>query len=277
MIVDAIGQRHAPARGEVRIVSLVPSLTELLCELGLAAQVVGRTGFCVHPRETVRAIPKVGGTKDVDLDKVRALAPTHLVVNVDENEKPVVDALRASVPNVIVTHPIEVADNLALYELFGRLFDRQAQAAALQTSLRRELEDLAARPFVPMRVLYLIWRRPWMTVGPDTYVARMLATVGLQAVAPESDRRYPELSFASFGPERFDAVLLSSEPYRFTEAHVRELEADPLLGGRTVQLIDGEMTSWYGSRAIEGLRYLRRYRQALESRCAGRREAELRG
>jgi ABC-type Fe3+-hydroxamate transport system substrate-binding protein len=277
VIVDAIGQRHAPARGEVRIVSLVPSLTELLCELGLAAQVVGRTGFCVHPRDTVRAIPKVGGTKDVDLDKVRALAPTHLVVNVDENEKPVVDALRASVPNVIVTHPIEVADNLALYELFGRLFHRQPRAAALQASLRRELEDLAARPFAPMRVLYLIWRRPWMTVGPDTYVARMLATVGLQAVAPPSDRRYPELSFGSFGPERFDAVLLSTEPYRFTEAHVRELEADPLLGGRAVQLIDGEMTSWYGSRAIDGLGYLRRFRQALESRCAGRREPELRG
>ena len=118
---DALGCVHERARGEVRIVSLVPSLTELLFALDLGPSLAGRTGFCIHPREGVRAVPKVGGTKDVDVAKVRAAAPTHLVVNVDENERALVDELRAFVPSVIVTHPIEVEDNFALYRLFGHV------------------------------------------------------------------------------------------------------------------------------------------------------------
>ena len=110
----------------MRIVSLVPSLTELLCELGLCDSLVGRTGFCIHPREALRDVPKVGGTKDVAIDKVRELAPTHLVVNVDENEKPTVDTLAAFVPEVVVTHPIAVDDNRALIERFGRFPHRNA-------------------------------------------------------------------------------------------------------------------------------------------------------
>jgi ABC-type Fe3+-hydroxamate transport system substrate-binding protein len=102
-LVDALGQ-HQPAP-DARIVCLVPSITELLCDLGLAPQLVGRTGFCIHPRESVAAIPKVGGTKDVNIEKIRKLAPTHVVVNIDENEKPTVDLLAEFVPHVVVTHP----------------------------------------------------------------------------------------------------------------------------------------------------------------------------
>lgn len=264
--VDAIGQNHPRAQGEVRIVSLVPSLTELVFDLGLGDRLVGRTGFCIHPREALRAVPKVGGTKDVDVERVRALRPTHLIVNVDENEKPAVEALRAHVPNVIVTHPVEVEDNLALYRLFGRVFSCEARADELARQLEGALADARAARFAPARVLYLIWRRPWMTVSPPTYIARMLATIGLEAVSPISAQRYPEVDFAGFGPDRFDAVLLSSEPYRFTEDHARELEADPMLGGRPVVTIDGEMTSWYGSRAIAGLRYLCAFRHMLDAR-----------
>jgi len=262
--VDALGQPHPPADGEVRIVCLVPSLTELLCDLGLAGSLVGRTGFCIHPRALVRGIPKVGGTKDVDPDKVRALRPTHLVVNVDENEKPAVDALRPFVPHVIVTHPIGVEDNLGLYRLLGRVFRREAQAGALARQLEAELDALRAQAFAPVRVLYLIWRDPWMTVSANTYIARMLAQVGLVAVAPSAPERYPHVDFARFGADRFDAVLLSSEPYRFGERHRQALADDPALAGRPVRLIDGEMTSWYGSRAIQGLRYLREFRRTLE-------------
>jgi len=265
-LVDAIGQRHAPATGEVRIVCLVPSLTELLCDLGLRERLVGRTGFCIHPREALRDVPKVGGTKDVDVERVRALAPTHLVVNVDENEKPTVDALRAHVPNVIVTHPVEVEDNLEVYRLFGHVFSCESRAQTLARELETALADVRAARFVPARVLYLIWRRPWMTVCAQTYIARMLATVGLEAVSPPSGQRYPEVDLERFGPDRFDAVLLSSEPYRFTEAHARDLESDPALGGRPVATVDGEMTSWYGSRAIAGLRYLAAFRRALDVR-----------
>ena len=263
-LVDAAGRAHRRAQGVPRIVSLVPSLTELLFDLDLGAQVVGRTGFCVHPRERVRDVPKVGGTKDVDLARVRAAAPTHVVVNVDENEKSVADALREFVPNVVVTHPIEVEDNLSLYRLFGHVFDRDELAEALAQRLRSEIEATRREARDTARVLYLIWREPWMTVGAQTYIARMLSSVGLRAVAPDSVERYPRLDFDSFPADRFDAVLLSSEPYRFRDAHVRELQADPRLARRAVLRIDGEMASWYGSRAIAGLRYLRGFRQALD-------------
>ena len=126
---DAIGQIHPPfAKGSARIVSLVPSLTELIVDLGLAGSLVGRTGFCIHPQDVVNTIPKVGGTKDVNLDKIRKLAPTHVVLNIDENEKPVADALAQFVPHVIVTHPLTLRDNLDVYRLFGQLFGVEAEA-----------------------------------------------------------------------------------------------------------------------------------------------------
>ncbi len=114
-----------------RIVSLVPSITELVCELGLADQLVGRTGFCVHPKETLKKIPKVGGTKSVDVDRIRDLAPTHVIVNVDENRKETADALAQFVPNLIVTHPLAPLDNLALYRQIGKAFGREREAELL--------------------------------------------------------------------------------------------------------------------------------------------------
>ncbi len=239
-LVDAVGTRHTPARRDARIVSLVPSITELVCDLGLAAQLVGRTGFCVHPREVVRLIPKVGGTKDVDLDKVRALGATHVILNVDENREEDARALAEFVPQLIVTHPLAPLDNLALYRLM----------------------------FPLDRVLYLIWKNPWMTVSRDTYVSRMLALVKWETVPAECGDRYPEIELDSGVLDGVDAVLLSSEPYSFREGHVAELRAEPLVAKKRIALIDGEMTAWYGSRAIEGLGYLRRFREGL-GRSAG--------
>lgn len=261
---DALGRVHPPANGPARIVSLVPSLTELLYALDLGSQVVGRTGFCIHPARAVRSVPKLGGTKDVDLAALRALAPTHVLVNIDENERAVFEALEDFVPQVIVTHPIEVEDNFALYGLLGGLFDRAAQADALSAALRAEIAACARGAGPWRRVLYLIWKNPWMTVSAQTYIARMLAQVQLVAVAPSAGERYPVVDFERFTPEQFDAVLMSSEPYRFQDKHVAELAARPGLADRPVCLIDGEMTSWYGVRAIEGLRYLRNFRGQLE-------------
>ena len=200
-LIDAMGVEHTrlAADAQPRIVSLVPSVTELLCDLGLAERIVGRTGFCIHPANTVRAIAKVGGTKDVNIEKIRKLAPTHLVVNIDENEKPTVDALA--------------------------------------------------------RVLYCIWQDPWMTVARDTYIARMLALAGMaQWAAPDNVSRYPVFTWSDALAGEIDEVLLSSEPYRFTEAHVDAIERQT---GKPARLVDGEMMSWYGSRGIAGLRYLR--------------------
>ncbi len=264
-LVDAVGTRHAPARRDARIVSLVPSITELVCDLGLAAQLVGRTGFCVHPREVVRRISKVGGTKDVDLDKLRALRPTHVILNIDENREEHARSLAEFVPALIVTHPLAPIDNLALYRLIGGIFGREDQAEALCGEFEAAYAALqtAARAFPLDRVLYLIWKNPWMTVSRDTYVSRMLALVKWETVPAECTDRYPKIQLDSGVLDAADAVLLSSEPYSFREGHVAELRADPLLARKRIALIDGAMTAWYGSRAIEGLGYLRRFRETL--------------
>jgi ABC-type Fe3+-hydroxamate transport system substrate-binding protein len=249
----------------------VPSITELLFALDLGAQVVGRTGFCIHPRAAVRAVPKIGGTKAVDLARLRALAPTHVIVNIDENTRACAQALRAFVPNVIVTHPNAPEDNRALYALLGGVFDRAAAAQALGEALARELAACralaAAQP--RERVLYLCWQDPWMTVAADTYIARTLAAVGWDvphaAGGFAGAARYPTIELAA-EVARVDRVLLSSEPFRFNGGHVRALAAQ--FPAVRVQWIDAELTSWYGVRAIDGLRGLRALRSGATSDAA---------
>jgi hypothetical protein len=210
----------------------------------------------------VKEIPKVGGTKDVNLEKIRRLAPTHLLVNIDENEKPAVEALAAFIPHVIVTHPLAPRDNLALYRLLGGIFHVQEAAQALCAAFEDEYARLAALPPAPPhRVLYCIWQDPWMTVSPDTYIARMLALIGWRQwvePAPTEARRYPVFTWSQALADGIDEVLLSTEPYRFTEGHADALERRI---GKPVRLVDGEMLSWYGSRAVPGLRYLRELRR----------------
>jgi len=250
---DAIGTQHQ-ADPNARIVSLVPSITELLCDLGLAPQLVGRTGFCIHPAELVRDIPKVGGTKDVNIEKIRQLAPTHLVVNIDENEEETADLLAQFIPNIIVTHPLGPQDNLALARLLGGVFCREEAAARWCADFAAQYAALQASPKgPPQTMLYVIWQDPWMTISPDTYIARMLAEIGWK-VPDLGDVRYPQFRWSPELVQGIDGVLLSSEPYRFTEAHVHALEQQI---GKPVLLVDGEMLSWYGSRALPGLRYLR--------------------
>jgi ABC-type Fe3+-hydroxamate transport system substrate-binding protein len=258
-LTDAAGQLHQRHDGQraddaPRIVSLVPSVTELVCALGLSPYLVGRTGFCIHPADAVAHVPKVGGTKDVNIEKIRRLAPTHLLVNIDENEKPTVDQLAEFVPHVVVTHPLAPRDNLALYRLIGGLFGADDAAESLCAAFEREYAQTLAMARKPQRVLYCIWQDPWMTVSSDTYIARMLALVGWEQWQSPSPRRYPEFRWSDALASEVDEILLSTEPYRFTEAHADALERQT---GRPVRLVDGEMLSWYGSRAVQGLRYLR--------------------
>src|SRR5437016_6171157 len=165
----------------MRIASLVPSLTELLFSLDLHANLVARTGFCIHPREKVRTIPKVGGTKDVNIDALLATKPTHLIVNIDENRKETIDELRASIPEIVVTHPLIPDDNLTIYREFGRLFDRVDAASALASQFQAARDELstATSSARPLTVLYLIWKDPWFTVSRSTYVSAMLASANL--------------------------------------------------------------------------------------------------
>jgi ABC-type Fe3+-hydroxamate transport system substrate-binding protein len=258
--LDALGKVHPPAPG-ARIVSLVPSITELLCDLGLASQIVGRTGFCIHPRLAVATIPKVGGTKDVNLDKIRRLAPSHVIVNIDENEKPTADLLAEFVPHVVVTHPLKPSDNVELARLMGAIFGVEEAAGRWCLAFEQELAALRAVPSGPPRtVLYCIWQDPWMSVSSDTYIAAMLAELGW-CVPDLGATRYPTFSWSEQLVDGLDAVLLSTEPYRFTETHADALEKQI---GVPVLLVDGEMMSWYGSRALAGVRYLRELRALLE-------------
>lgn len=259
---DALGRLHEPYTGTPRIVSLVPSLTELVCDLGLSAHLVGRTGFCVHPRAVVKAVPKVGGTKDVKVDKVRALRPTHLIVNVDENRREAVDELSRFVPHVIVTHPAGPGDNRGLYELFGHVFHRALEGQRLVRALDAARSELAAAVAGLPRenVLYLIWKSPWMTISRATYISATLAQAGWDTLPSGPGDRYPEIRGTEPWLHEVGRILLPSEPYRFQDRHLREVAGLVALPGTPIQLIDGEMTSWYGSRAVAGLRYLARLR-----------------
>jgi len=234
-----------------RIVSLVPSITELLCDLGLATAIVGRTGFCIHPREIVRRIPKVGGTKSVSLEKLRALRPTHVIVNVDENEKATADAIAQFVPHLVVTHPLAPLDNLALYRQMGALFGVEEKAEALCAEFERAYERAVAAAYPQTNVLYLVWKKPWMTVSRDTYISRTLALFGMHTFPEHASVRYPAVESIADLP--VDLVLLPTEPYPFRARDVSSIAA---LAQKPARLIDGEMTSWYGSRAIRGLSYL---------------------
>jgi ABC-type Fe3+-hydroxamate transport system substrate-binding protein len=263
---DWAGVVHPRALRTPRIACIVPSLTELLFALNLGERVVARTGFCVHPRASVKIVPKIGGTKDVDLDALRAQAPSHLVVNVDENRIEVVNAARAFVAQVIVTHPLAPDDNPRLYTLLGSIFGREGEAAALALQFMSALGELdaAVRTLPRERVLYLVWKKPWMTVARGTYIAATLARAGWDTVAEADDggarARYPQLAGDDPLWRAADRILVSSEPYAFRDRDARELET---AHGKPAHLIDGEMTSWYGPRAIAGMRYLARMRAEL--------------
>ncbi len=250
-----------------RIASLVPSLTELVAALGLGEHLVARTGWCIHPADVVSRVAKVGGTKTVNLRKLRRLAPTHLLVNVDENRRETIEAVRAwgdAAPQVVVTHPLDPEDNLALVAQMAAIFSDVAsvaeRAASLDAALRRELALTSPAERPSTRVLYLIWHDPWMTVARDTYLSRMLARVNWQTLpavvgGATGAARYPALSGEEPWLADVERVLLSSEPFAFGAAHAAEAAA--LCPQARVEHVDGELLSWYGARAVAGLAYLR--------------------
>ena len=256
VLTDALGVRHPPVTAPARIVSLVPSITELLFALGLEQQIVGRTHYCIHPQPAIAAIPSVGGTKKIRCARLRALQPTHVILNVDENPRELAERLMADGLQVIVTHPLAPEDNIPLYRLIGGIFNRVAEAENLATQFEQVLAALRQVAWPRRRVLYLIWREPWMGVSRDTYIARMLALVGWETLPAESETRYPTLAMDRSLLDAADLILFSSEPYRFQPADLQAFARDYACPLEKLRLIDGEMTSWYGSRAIQGLRYL---------------------
>jgi ABC-type Fe3+-hydroxamate transport system substrate-binding protein len=255
--LDASGvalELSAPPR---RIVSLIPSTTELLCALGLADVLVGVTVYCVEPRDVVRGKTRVGGEKDPDVAAIRALAPDLVVANVEENRREDVDALRAAGIPVWVTYPRTVADGLTMIGDLGEVTGARGRARALLDELEplyeRARSRAARRPAVS--VFYPIWRRPWMTIGADTYVHDLLATCGGANVFADRTR-YPTVTLDEMAAKMPEIILLPDEPFRFRRAHLADFDAYPAVPavrGRRIHLVDGKPFSWHGPRLAEAL------------------------
>lgn len=267
---DYLGKTHEPAP-DARVLSLVPSLTELMFDLGLAGNLVGRTHYCIHPADRIDEIPSVGGTKKIKMDRVRDLAPTHALVNVDENPKGMADELGSMGIDVIVTHPMHPDDNQALYMLIGHVFGVNTAANELTARYRAARDAFDRTGNYPARdVIYLIWKNPWMAIEANTYIARTLGLVNWRVVTPGADpaltgdaARYPGVTLDDRSLKDADLVLFSSEPYAFTERDLDEFKQTFPDHAEKAHLVDGEMTSWYGSRAIRGLTYLHDFANGL--------------
>ena len=220
----------------------MPSLTELLCDLGLRQSMVGCTKFCVYPTDLRSAISVVGGTKNVDVERVRALGPQVVIASKEENVREQVEAI-SGFAEVIVTDIATLGGAEATIRALGKRFGESRRAEAIIAANAAAL----ARLHVLDRgsALYLIWREPYMAAGGDTYIHAMLEALGYDNVIGDA-RRYPTLTLAEMRRLSPEHILLSSEPYPFRENHRAALAAE--LPGTNVELVDGELFSWYGSR-----------------------------
>lgn len=237
--------------------SLVPSLTALLADLGLDEEVVGLTRFCTDPPGWKERKTVVGGTKDVRPERVAELEPDLILANREENVRDQVEKLEALAP-IYLSEIKTLADDLEAIEVIGRKVGRKAEAMALIERTRAAFASLPEFP--PLRTLYLIWREPYMSVGQDTFIHAVMEAGGFQNVCGD-ELRYPSLEPEALRALAPEVVLLSSEPYPFNESHLLELGA--LVPSAQVRLVDGVPFSWYGSRVAEAPHYLQSLRADL--------------
>lgn len=239
------------------IVSLVPSLTELLFDLGLGDQVVGRTRFCIHPENEVESVSIIGGTKNPRIDKIQSIKPDLVIANHEENRKEDVEELQKNF-EVMVTEISTIEEALFGIHQIGKRCNALDEANELIKNIQSELNK---RPDEPtLSAAYLIWRNPWMTIGGDTYVHSVLSEWNLVNVFGDN-RRYPKISLEQMNDLQPDVILLSSEPFPFKEKHIKEVnEACP---NSSVILVDGEWFSWYGSRMLTSFKKLHSFRRAI--------------
>jgi len=258
-IKDALGRELTLPERPQRIVSLVPSLSELVVELGLGEALVGVTRFCVHPAELRKTRRVVGGTKDPKLERIRALKPDLVLANVEENRREDVEAL-AELP-VYVTRVETLPHSWELVRDLGALLGAAAKAEPLAAQIEAGFRALDTAPAI--RVAYLIWWEPLMAVGGETFIHELLASAGLVNVFAERPR-YPSLSLEELRQAEPELVLLSSEPFPFREQHAAALRA-ALPPETQIEHVDGEVCSWYGSRIAQAPALLRSLRARLAS------------
>ncbi len=252
-LFDARGRKIALEKPPRRIVSLVPSQTELLAHLGLGEEVVGLTRFCVRPEGWKEQKEIVGGTKNVNREKTEALRPDLILANREENTRADVEALEAFAP-VYVTDVADVEGASAMIRAVGRLVDRTAQAKRLATEVEQGFDELPR--FEPIRTAYLIWREPYMSGGGGTFIHDVMQRGGFANVFAQK-ARYPEASPDEIAEA--DLVLLPDEPFPFSEKYAEELR-DRLPRRVPIRLVDGQLFSWYGPRLRHTPAYLRKLR-----------------
>ncbi len=240
--IDQMGRKVILNQAPKRIISLVPSQTELLFELGVGDQIVGRTKFCIHPEEQLKEIPIIGGTKKFRMQAIKDLKPDLIIGNKEENYKEGIEELSVDFP-VWISDILTINDALDMVSKIGAVLQKDSEASAL-------IQDLRQRYAFPKKVLgkalYLIWRNPWMAAGQDTFINEMLKVAGFRNAIDAL--RYPELSEAQIKKIDLEFVLLSSEPYPFKEKHKNEIKK--LVPKAKVVLVNGEWFSWYGSRIL---------------------------
>lgn len=246
-----------PAR-PARIISLVPSITELLFALGLDERIVGVTAYCTEPPDKVRRVAKVGREKDPDPARILALSPDLVVANIEENRRDVVEALRAAGVAVWVAYPRTVDAGIALVTELGALTDTEAAADALAAPLRAAWRRAEARggERPPARVFCPIWRDPYMTINRDTYVHDVLRLAGGANVFAAEEVRYPSVTLDAIRRAAPEVILLPDEPFRFRAAHATDFAAltdVPAVRTGRIHLVDGKLLSWYGPRIAEAL------------------------
>jgi len=235
-----------------RIVSLVPSQTELLADLGLKNKVVGITKFCIHPNDWFKTKVRIGGTKNVNREKVLELKPDLIIANKEENTKEDIDWLAERFP-VWISDIKTLEDALEMIESIGLLTDKSVESKAIATSIKQSFERLNSESKRKKKVVYLIWKNPMMAAGRDTFINEMLSKAGFENSITETDSRYPELTDEHLRNLNPDVVFLSSEPFPFKGKHTDELRAKfPSL--KFVE-VDGELFSWYGSRLLKSAEY----------------------
>ena len=244
-----------------RIISLVPSQTELLAYLGLEKETIGITKFCVHPKEWFRTKTRIGGTKNADIEKIISLNPDFILCNKEENIKEQVDILSEKF-QVYMSDVCTYDDALQMITDVGTLTGKADEAKDLNYLINAEFEQLS-QGIKKIRTVYLIWIDPYMTIGGDTFISDMMEKAGFNNIYKERER-YPVINISELKQLQPEVILLSSEPYPFKEKHIQEMQT--FLPGVKILLTDGEMFSWYGSRMLYAPRYFKELRKQIYSK-----------
>lgn len=244
---------HIPNKKYSRIISLVPSQTELLSYFGLNDEVAGITKFCVHPKAWYRNKVRIGGTKNINLRKVHQLSPDLIIANKEENVKEQVEAL-AEKYDVWITDVTKLDDALQMILDIGILTGRSIKATELNSQIKFGFENLKKIVLTKKKqsAAYLIWKDPYMVAGGDTFINNMMYYCGFDNVFSDINR-YPQISLDKINENNCRVILLSSEPYPFKEKH--KIEIQNRFPKVKIELVDGEMFSWYGSRLIKSIDY----------------------